>query len=54
MIERKKIFAACEKRAAERTRDKKVKKKKKEQKIFITPLASLIVDLITLFFLARV
>jgi len=33
---------------------KKSKKKKKEQKIFITPLASLIVDLITLFFLARV
>jgi len=50
LIERKKT-AACEKRA-ESKRDKKVKKKKKEQKIF-TLLASLI-DLITLFFLARV
>jgi hypothetical protein len=41
-------------KSKKRKREKKVKKKKKEQKIFITPLASLIVDLITLFFLARV
>ena len=37
-----------------RNETKKQKKRKKSKKIFITPLASLIVDLITLFFLARV
>ena len=47
-IERKKKLPLA------RNETKKQKKRKKSKKIFITPLASLIVDLITLFFLARV
>ena len=52
--DRKKKLPLARKERRERETKKGKKKKKEQKKIFITPLASLIVDQITLFFLARV